>query len=213
MPNVISFMSYVLIVTFTPGPNNIMSFVMGSKHGFARTLPFRLGVAVGFGLVMIASSYLNLFLFSVVPKMRPVAEIVGGAYMLYLAARVLMSKVDAPNEDAHLTSFPAGAALQFINPKAILYGLTVTATFITPYYHSAASLLFFSAFAADPSLLLNVRWAMFARPYSGARSTEKIPSTSHGHLCMRGLGVGVSLAYRRLLRCPARGSLIVASGR
>ncbi len=161
MPNVISFMSYVLIVTFTPGPNNIMSFVMGSKHGFARTLPFRLGVAVGFGLVMIASSYLNLFLFSVVPKMRPVAEIVGGAYMLYLAARVLMSKVDAPNEDAHLTSFPAGAALQFINPKAILYGLTVTATFITPYYHSAASLLFFSALLGSISLASTSCWAMF----------------------------------------------------
>ena len=161
MPNVISFMSYVLIVTFTPGPNNIMSFVMGSKHGFARTLPFRLGVAVGFGLVMIASSYLNLFLFSVVPKMRPVAEIVGGAYMLYLAARALMSKVDAPNEDAHLTSFPAGAALQFINPKAILYGLTVTATFITPYYHSAASLLFFSALLGSISLASTSCWAMF----------------------------------------------------
>ncbi|MGI6130496.1 MAG: LysE family transporter [Bacillota bacterium] len=161
MPNVIPFMSYVLIVTFTPGPNNIMSFVMGSKHGFARTLPFRLGVAVGFGLVMIASSYLNLFLFSVVPKMRPVAEIVGGAYMLYLAARVLMSKVDAPNEDAHLTSFPAGAALQFINPKAILYGLTVTATFITPYYHSAASLLFFSALLGSISLASTSCWAMF----------------------------------------------------
>ena len=161
MPNVVPFLSYVLIVTFTPGPNNIMSFVMGSKYGFARTLPFRLGVAVGFGLVMIASSYLNLLLFNIVPKMKPVAEITGGAYMLYLAARVLTSRVDAAGEDAHLTSFPAGAALQFVNPKAILYGLTVTATFITPYYHSPASLLLFSALLGSISLASTSCWAMF----------------------------------------------------
>lgn len=161
MPNVIPFLSYVLIVTFTPGPNNIMSLVMGSKYGFARTLPFRLGVAVGFGLVMIVSSYLNLFLFTVVPKMKPIAETVGGAYMLYLAARVLMSKVDATNDDAHLTSFPAGIVLQFINPKAILYGLTVTATFITPYYHSPVALLFFSALLGSISLASTSCWAMF----------------------------------------------------
>ncbi|MBP7164980.1 MAG: Cysteine/O-acetylserine efflux protein [Firmicutes bacterium ADurb.BinA052] len=161
MPNVVPFLSYVLIVTFTPGPNNIMSFVMGSKYGFARTLPFRLGVAVGFSLVMIASSYLNLLLFNIVPKMKPIAEIIGGAYMLYLAARVLMSKVDDADEDAHLISFPAGAALQFVNPKAILYGLTVTATFITPYYHSLASLLFFSALLGSMSLASTSCWAVF----------------------------------------------------
>ena len=77
-----------------------MSFVMGSKYGFARILPFRLGVAVGFSLVMIASSYLNLLLFNIVPKMKPIAEIIGGAYMLYLAARVLMSKVDDADEES-----------------------------------------------------------------------------------------------------------------
>lgn len=161
MPNVAPFLSYVLIVTFTPGPNNIMSFVMGSKYGFARTWPFRLGLAVGFGLVMIASSYLSLLLYNIVPKMKPIAEIVGAAYMLYLAARVLMSKVDATDGDAHLTSFPAGAAMQFVNPKAILYGLTVTATFITPYYHSPASLLFFSALLGSISLASTSCWAMF----------------------------------------------------
>ena len=138
-----------------------MSLAMGSKYGFARTLPFRLGVAAGFGLVMIASSYLNLLLFNIMPKMKPIAETIGGAYMLYLAARVLMSEVDAAHEDAHLMSFPAGAALQFVNPKAILYGLTVTATFITPYYHSAASLLFFSALLGSISLASTSCWAMF----------------------------------------------------
>ena len=93
--------------------------------------------------------------------MRSIAEIVGGAYMLYLAARVLMSKVDATDGDARLTSFPAGAALQFVNPKAILYGLTVTATFITPYYRSPASILFFSALLGAISLASTSCRAMF----------------------------------------------------
>ncbi len=59
----IPFLSYVFVVTFTPGPNNIMSMVNASQYGYKKTLNFIFGVLTGFILIMILSSYFNLFLF------------------------------------------------------------------------------------------------------------------------------------------------------
>jgi hypothetical protein len=52
----VAFLSYVLLTTFTPGPNNIMSMSMASRHGLRRSLPFTSGIFVGFLLVYCAVS-------------------------------------------------------------------------------------------------------------------------------------------------------------
>ncbi len=44
MPNFSAFLSYVIITTFTPGPNNIMSMSNASRYGFRKSLPFNVGV-------------------------------------------------------------------------------------------------------------------------------------------------------------------------
>jgi threonine/homoserine/homoserine lactone efflux protein len=51
--------------------------------------------------------------------------------------------------------------MQFVNAKMLLYGLTVTATFITPYYQSPVILLLFSVFLACCSALAASCWALF----------------------------------------------------
>lgn len=51
--------------------------------------------------------------------------------------------------------------LQFLNPKAILYGLTAASTFIVPYCHSAPVLVGFAAALALVSLASTSLWAAF----------------------------------------------------
>ena len=48
MPNFTAFVSYVLITTFTPGPNNIMSMSNASRYGFKRSIMFNVGVFLAF---------------------------------------------------------------------------------------------------------------------------------------------------------------------
>lgn len=45
---VFSFLVYILVSTFTPGPNNFMAMLFAHQYGFRRTIPFCLGVGAGF---------------------------------------------------------------------------------------------------------------------------------------------------------------------
>ncbi len=161
MPNVLAFLSYVLAMTITPGPNNMMCLVNGSRFGFRQTLRFIAGIFAGVIVVMTACSYFNLSLSRFVPSFRPFAEALGGLYMLYLAVRVFKTDVNTATANARSATFVTGMAMQFVNAKMLLYGLTVTANFITPYYQSPVVLILFSVFLACCSAIAASCWALF----------------------------------------------------
>jgi cysteine/O-acetylserine efflux protein len=52
MPDVFAFLSYVLVMALSPGPNNMMCLVNGSKFGFRQTFRFISGLFVGVVVVM-----------------------------------------------------------------------------------------------------------------------------------------------------------------
>src|SRR6056297_2508973 len=93
-----AFLSYVIVVSFTPGPNNILSMVNASRDGFKKTLRFLLGIFTGFFTLLLLSSYFNLVLFSLMPKIKLLMSIVGASYMTYLAIKIMKSK-KAPEGD------------------------------------------------------------------------------------------------------------------
>ena len=161
MPNVRAFLSYIVAMTITPGPYSMMWLVNGSRFGFRKTLQFIAGLFAGVIVVMTACSYFNLSLSRLIPSFRPFAEALGGLYMLYLAVRVLRTDVNTATANARSATFATGMGMQFVNAKMLLYGLTVTANFITPYYQSPAILLLFSVFLACCSALAASCWALF----------------------------------------------------
>jgi threonine/homoserine/homoserine lactone efflux protein len=46
----ISFLSYIFIVAYTPGPNNIMSMNNAKNVGFKKGIVFNFGILAGFFL-------------------------------------------------------------------------------------------------------------------------------------------------------------------
>lgn len=123
--NIIPLVTYAIIASFTPGPNNIISMTHARNKGFRKTLPFISGVAAGCLLIMFLSSYFNLILHQYIPKITPVLNLLGCVYMLYLAIKIMRSKpADTEENTVNHYSFLFGFTLQFINPKVILYGLT-----------------------------------------------------------------------------------------
>ncbi len=179
MFNLGAFLSYVFVVTFTPGPNNIMAMANASKFGYKGILKFILGVCTGFFIIMILCSYFNLLLFNLMPKVKTFMGILGAGFMLYLAVKIMKSKeaVDEENEEKDITddsktsednksrnklnSFVTGVAMQFVNPKGILFGITVISNFIIPYYKSNISLIFFSFFLTLVGFSATSCWALF----------------------------------------------------
>ncbi len=162
MDNLIPFLSYVFVVTFTPGPNNIMSMVNANKFGYKNTLRFMSGVFLGFVMIMLLCSYFNLFLYNIMPKIQILMSILGALFMTYLALKIMFSSSSTQQKkEKRLNSFSTGVAMQFVNIKVILYGITVISNFIIPYYKSNIALFLFSIFLAFVALVSTSCWALF----------------------------------------------------
>lgn len=157
----IPFFSYVFVVTFTPGPNNIMAMVNATQAGYKKTLHFMGGIFAGFVIIMVLCSYFNLFLFNILPKVQIFMGFLGAGYMLYLAYKIMTSKGNNIENLGKLNTFFAGMTLQFVNPKVILYGITVISNFVIPYYNTNLSLILFSIFLASIAFISTSCWAMF----------------------------------------------------
>lgn len=160
MPNVFAFLSYVAVTTFTPGPNNIMSMSNASRYGLKRSMRFTFGVCAGFFLIVGLSIAFTIALYRAIPDIKPYMTVVGAAYILWLAYKTVTS---SPHDEkaAGQSTFVSGMLLQFLNPKAILYGITAASTFIVPYYHSVPVLVGFAAALALVSLASTSCWALF----------------------------------------------------
>jgi cysteine/O-acetylserine efflux protein len=161
MANFYPFLIYVLVTTFTPGPNNIMSMTNAMRSGYRRTLKFLLGVCAGFFIVMLLCGLLNVVLVSLLPQTQFWLNILGAAYMLYLAIHTLLSKPleDQPLDNG-LNTFKAGFLMQFLNLKGILYGITVYSIFITPFFHHPLTVSLFAPLLALIAFIATSCWAL-----------------------------------------------------
>lgn len=162
MSNFYPFLAYVIVTTFTPGPNNILSMTNAVRDGYRRTLGFLLGIFTGFLLLMLLCGWLNVVLVGLLPQIKPWLNWLGAAYMLYLAVHIALSKPadgDAPARN-DLNSFKAGFILQFLNLKGILYGVTVYSTFIVQMTQDPLTVSLFAPLLAVVAFLATSSWAL-----------------------------------------------------
>ena len=159
--NFAAFLSYVILTSITPGPNNIMSMTNAGRYGFRRSLPFNFGVFAGFLVVMAGCALFSSLLYEAVPAIEPYMLCAGAAYILWLAFHVWRSDAGPSETGDASNSFAAGAALQFVNVKVILYGITAMSSFILPYYKTFATILFFIIFLAFMGFACTLCWSAF----------------------------------------------------
>ncbi len=173
---VVSFLVYVFVMSYTPGPNNIMAMLFANQYGFKKTLRFCFGVGAGFFVIMILSSYFNLLLHNVIPKIELAMMVLGAGYMLYLAFKIITSTTCGKgNDGGKYNSFLAGMLLQFVNPKGVLYGITVVSTFILPYHTSHSSILLLSIFLGFVGILSTGSWSLFGSVFQKFLSKYRQP--------------------------------------
>ena len=155
-------MVFVLVGTFTPGPNNIMAMECARRRGFWGSRFFILGMGSGFFLVMLSCALFNIALAKVMPEVRPVLGAFGAVYMLWLAAKpFLRSKKKEFSDPGGGHPYITGLLLQFLNPKVILYGIATMAGFVLPYTDAPAMLALFSLGFALVGLAATGSWALF----------------------------------------------------
>jgi cysteine/O-acetylserine efflux protein len=131
--NIASFLLYCVIVTFTPGPTNIVILSTVHHTGAKKAMEYTYGATLAFGLLLAASAMLNTILIEIIPRILLVMQAAGSLYMLYLAVQIC--KADAKKRRVNRDgTFLSGFLMQFLNPKVVLFTMTVIPSFILPYY-------------------------------------------------------------------------------
>ncbi len=127
---VVPCLSYVLLMTFTPGPNNVSASALGLRLGYRGSLPYLLGVTTGFLVIMLGGGLLTDFLTQNYSRISPWLKWVGVLYMAWLAVSLFFAHSKKKGDAGSLRdSYVGGILLQFVNPKGLLYGITVYTSF------------------------------------------------------------------------------------
>lgn len=126
----IPFLSFVIVTTFTPGPNNMSSTSMGIRYGYKNTLNYLWGIGTGFFLVMLICGFLSTTLLRVFPQFEHVLRIIGALYILWIAVTTVRETYNFHEDEKPLMGFLQGLLLQVLNAKVIIYGMTLYATYL-----------------------------------------------------------------------------------
>jgi cysteine/O-acetylserine efflux protein len=160
--NLVFFLLYCSLMIVTPGPTNIMILTTAHNYGFKKAFEFSLGASFAFFLLLCISVTFNSLLIKYLPNIIVVLQVIGAIYMVYLAYGIF--KIDKSKKDEKLfSSFKTGFFMQFINPKPVLFTLTVFPSFILPYYKSFWELGFFVILITFMACIAFLLWTLFGK--------------------------------------------------
>ncbi|HLR17180.1 MAG TPA: LysE family translocator [Alcanivoracaceae bacterium] len=123
--------SYVVVLSITPGPNNLLLAASGVNYGLRRSLPMGIGIIVGGGIQCFVTLLLFSQLFTYLQFVRLPIAVVGCIYLLWLAWRLYSAS--APNSNTSSgkpMTFMQAALFQWVNPKAWIMMINMAALFM-----------------------------------------------------------------------------------
>lgn len=124
-------LAFCTAMSFSPGPNTTLSTALAANGGLKRALRFCIAVPAGWTVLMVGSGLGLGALVLGVPALRWSVRLLGVAYMLWLAWKLARAAELVQVEESRLrVSFWQGVGLQFLNIKAWMLALTLTAGWV-----------------------------------------------------------------------------------
>jgi len=130
-PELTALLLFCTAMSFSPGPNTTLSTALAANLGLRRALRFCLAVPTGWTLLMLGSGLGLGALITGVPALRWGVTLLGVAYMLWLAWKLSRAGQLAQVDSTRLNvTFWQGVGLQFLNIKAWMLALTLSAGWV-----------------------------------------------------------------------------------
>jgi threonine/homoserine/homoserine lactone efflux protein len=134
----IGFLVAAVVITASPGPDNLMVLGVGISKGRRQGIAFGLGCAIG----CLSHTFLAAVGVSALIASSPVAftvlKVCGGLYLLWLGFNALRSKGGVKagavtgEEQSSMRLFFRGVLANAINPKVVLFFLSFLPQFVIP---------------------------------------------------------------------------------
>lgn len=109
--------SYIVIMSITPGPNNLMLASSGVNFGFWRSVPHILGIAFGHSLQFALTALMLQWILNWLANWRLFLAFFACSYLLYLAWKIFHAGKPEEKKRLRPMSFIGAAAFQWLNPK------------------------------------------------------------------------------------------------
>jgi threonine/homoserine/homoserine lactone efflux protein len=130
-PELTALLLFCTAMSFSPGPNTTLSTALAANLGLRRALRFCIAVPTGWTLLMLGSGLGLGALITGVPALRWSVTLAGVSYMLWLAFKLSragqLTEVDGSRLNV---TFWQGVGLQFVNIKAWMLALTLSAGWV-----------------------------------------------------------------------------------
>lgn len=159
--NITSFLIYCVIVTFTPGPTNIVILSTVHNFGTKKAMEYTYGATIAFGALLAISAILNTMLVAIIPKILIVMQLIGSLYILYLAYQICIMDTSTSTANQTTVTWRSGFIMQFVNPKVVLFTMTVIPSFVMPYYTAPPTLAIYVAITTLIGFLAFITWVLF----------------------------------------------------
>lgn len=122
--------SYVIVMSVTPGPNNLLLTASGVNFGIRRTIPMSLGVSLGSGLQCFIALSTFHFIFAWLEGIRLPLAVLGCTYLLWLSWQLYVSAApESQGSPLKPMTFMQMALFQWVNPKAWLMAINIAILF------------------------------------------------------------------------------------
>jgi threonine/homoserine/homoserine lactone efflux protein len=131
-PELTALLVFASAMAFTPGPNTTLSAALAANHGLRHAMRFVWGVPFGWGLLLLACALGLGALIQAEPALRGLLKWGGLAYMLWLAWKLANAKsLGQAQVGGFDIGFGKGVLLQFVNIKAWMNALLISAGWVT----------------------------------------------------------------------------------
>ncbi|MEZ9515325.1 LysE family translocator [Vibrio splendidus] len=193
----LAFLLFSISIAITPGAGNIALLGISSRYGFAATLPFISGNAVGIIIVLAGSSVGLVSLFTLYPDLYSILKYAGAAYLLFMAWSIANMQIEESTTD-NRSGFMSGVLVQVLNPKGWIASLTVFSQFITPnadYLIQVVTIIAGMVITGVPCMLV---WA-----YCGTMLKKLLQSPKQMMVVNRCLGGSLAMVVAFMLYQPA----------
>ena len=164
-------LSYMVFLSYSPGPNNILCSINGTKYGWKKTIPLITGMVAGFFLVGFITS-LSIEFIKGQEDLLDSMKYFCSMYLLYLSYMIINDDPNQYKEDVEALESPMqftnGFVLQFINGKVIFYYIilmTVYAARLGSSYSIKFGLLLGASFVGLTAVSTWTIMGVFLRKY------------------------------------------------
>lgn len=151
-------MIYMVLMAITPGPNTILSLANSSQKGIRKGIYLNYGMLLGIAIVDTVVFFLIYYLNRFLPALNPILQVLGIAYMIYIAISLLRKGTVSLSNGSG--DFKTGLLMQLMNMKMMLLCVSAISTYILPMQLSLLEEYIISLIIPINCFLCGLVWAL-----------------------------------------------------